>query len=120
MKKERVLLILLFICIAAFFAGCSSKQGLIALDTRPSQATVYLDGRRVGVTPVEFECDLRTPTTLTIEKEGFYPEREVISRQWVNNELNKGNLVRGRFPIQGRMKKAWKVITTIRLDRQEE
>ena len=110
-------------CVAIAFSflastliiGCTSKRGLIELNTRPPGADVYFNQAKLGTTPLEFEYDLRTPATLKIEKEGFYPERESLGEGWVIREYQKGNYMKGRFVIQGQSKKAWRVSTLRRL-----
>lgn len=95
--------------------GCTSKRGLIELNTRPPGADVYFNQTKMGTTPLEFEYDFRAPATLKIEKEGYYPERESLCEGWVIREYQKGNYMEGQFVIQGQSKKAWKVSTLRRL-----
>ena len=117
---RRHIAVILLSCMIALTVGCTSKRGLILLNTRPRGATVYLNETEQGVTPVEFEYDLSKPATLTIEKEGYYPEMESLGKDWVLREYQKGNYTKGRFVISGKEKKAWKVTTTRRLERKEE
>jgi hypothetical protein len=117
MKHTAVILVS---CIIALTVGCTSKRGLILLNTRPEGATVYLNQTEQGVTPVEFEYDLSKPATLTIEKKGYYPEKESLGEGWVIREYYKGNYTENRFMISGKEKKAWKVTTTRMLERNEK
>ena len=115
---KRFLIILSF--IIALTVGCTSKRGLIELDTRPPGATVYLDKTKQGVTPVEFEYDFRISSKLTIEKVGYYPESELLGKRWIVREYQKGNYMEGSFTIQGERKKSWKVSTKRRLQKKEK
>jgi hypothetical protein len=115
--KRHVTFILL--CIISLAMGCTSKRGLIALNTGPQGATVYLNQIKQGVTPLEFEYDFRKPATLKIEKNGYYDTVESISELWVFSEIYKGNYLEGKFIIQDKMKKAWKVKITRILYKKE-
>lgn len=112
--------VIIVFCITALFVGCTSKRGLIELQTRPPGATVYLNQAKQGSTPVEFEYDFRIPATLKIEKEGYYPERESLDERWVVSKFMKGNYSESHFTIQGRSKKAWKVKIIRNLQKNEE
>ena len=107
-------------CVVVMAVGCTSKRGLIELDTRPREATVYLNQTKQGVTPVEFEYDFRAPADLTIKKDGYYPEKESLNEAWVVREYMKGNYMKGHFTIQGERKKAWKVSIIRRLEKKEK
>ena len=115
MKRDATIVFLL--CAIALVMGCTSKRGIIELNTRPPGATVYLNKTKQGVTPVEFEYDFRVPAKLTIEEDGYYPKKELLDEGWVVNEFLKGNYVVGHFTIQGERKKAWKVRTIRKLQR---
>ena len=117
--REKVWIIFL-LGIVAMTVGCTYKRGLIELNTRPPGATVYLNQTMQGVTPVEFEYDFRQPAELKIEKDGYYLERESLDARWVVREHYKGNYREGRFTIQGKRRKAWKVSIMRRLDKLEE
>jgi len=75
---------------------------------------------KVGITPVEFEYDLRESAILTIEKEGYYPEDESLGEGWVIREYYRGNYAEGPFVISGEKKKAWKVTATRKLERVKQ
>jgi len=117
---NRYLTILFSFCALVLTIGCTSKRGLIELQTRPPGATVYLNQAKQGTTPVEFEYDFRLPATLKIEKENYYPEQESLNERWVVDEFMKGNYSEGHFTIQGRSKKAWKVKIIRKLQKNEE
>jgi len=114
---------LLFFSAVVLFMGCTSKRGIIALRTRPAGADVYLNQLKVGVTgnlPLEFEYDFRQPATLNIEKEGYYPESEMLGETWIVREYQKGTYMEGKFIIQGKNRKAWKANILRRLQKKEE
>ncbi len=117
---KRRLTITFLLCGITMAMGCTSKRGLIVLNTRPLGATVYLNQTKQGVTPVEFEYDFRQPAKLKIEKDGYDTEKESLDEAWVVREYQKGNYMEGSFTIQGERKKAWKVSTKRRLHKKEK
>ncbi len=117
---KRRLTITFLLCGITMAMGCTSKRGLIVLNTRPLGATVYLNQTKQGVTPVEFEYDFRQPAKLKIEKDGYDTKKESLDEAWVVREYQKGNYMEGRFIILGESKKAWKVRIIRRLERIED
>jgi len=99
MKKRLGLAFL--VCVPLLALGCTPQVGLVVLDTKPPQATVYLNDTRVGETPVTFKLDLRTPVTLKILKEGYLPKTEVLGVGWVERETRDGHYTEGDYVIQG-------------------
>jgi len=119
MKKGFVLSLCIGVCVVC--AGCgTSNTGLIQLRTLPRDATVYVNNTMRGTTPLTFEYDLEKPANLRIEKEGYYPEEETLSRQWVIKEHQKGNFFKGKYVIHGKQTKSWEVTTTRRLEKVSE
>ena len=116
---KRYATIVFLFCIVVLVLGCTSKRGLIELTTRPPGATAYLNQRKIGMTPIEFEYDLRQPAVLVIEKDSYYLEKESLDARWVVREHYKGNYREGRYTIQGKRKKAWKVSIMRKLDKKE-
>ena len=107
-------------CVIALTVGCTSKRGLIELNTRPPGATVYLNKTKQGVTPLEFEYDSRIPSKLTIEKDGYHTDSESLGKGWIVREFQKGNYIEGSFTIQGERIKAWKVSTVRKLRKEKD
>jgi hypothetical protein len=114
------LLILLLVVLVVLSVGCTSTRGLIDLHSRPREATVFLDGIKQGITPVQFEYDFKTPARLEIIKEGFYVETELLNQAWVIREIRKGNYSEGYYTIGGVSAKTWMVSTYRRLQKKEE
>jgi hypothetical protein len=110
---RRSVIVVVMFCAAILGLGCTPKVGLIALESRPQGAAVYLNQDRVGETPVTFEFNLEKPVTLRLEKDGYFPKTENLNVGWVKSEYQRGNLRRGDYMIQGTMQKGWEV-TTIR------
>ncbi len=117
MKARICLMILLLVFV---MLGCTSKRGIIELHTRPTDAAIYLDDAKLGMSPVKFEYDFSQPATLKIEKPGYYTEVESLSKAWVGREIRKGNYTGGNFEIQGETIKSWKVTTKRLLQKKEE
>ena len=116
---KRSVWIIFLLGVFTISMGCTSKRGLIELTTRPPGATAYLNQRKIGMTPIEFEYDLRQPAVLVIEKDSYYLEKESLDARWVVREHYKGNYREGRYTIQGKRKKAWKVSIMRKLDKKE-
>lgn len=110
---------MLVLFAVALSLGCTSKVGLVALDTRPQGATIYLDDNMVGQTPVQFELNLEIPVTLRIEKDGYYPQTESLNVRWVKSEHYRGNLIKGQQTTEGTSQKTWEVRTARDLIRIE-
>ena len=110
---------MLVLCAVVFSLGCTSKVGLVALDTRPQGANVYLNDIMVGETPVQFELNLESPVTLRIEKEGYYPQTESLNVRWVKSEHYRGNLIKGQQATEGSSQRTWEVRTARDLIRME-
>lgn len=73
MKK----LVALGTCAALFLAipGCgtlfNSGQKSVSMSSQPSQAEVFVDGSRMGETPITLELDNQSKHTVTFKKEGY-------------------------------------------------
>ena len=98
--------------IALVALGCNPKVGIIALDTNPQGAAVYLNGVKTGDTPVKFQFDMEKPVTLKILKEGYKPREEKLTVDWVKSEYHQGNYSKGDYLINGTMQKGFEVNTT--------
>jgi hypothetical protein len=105
--------------VAMLTVGCTSKVGLIALETRPPGATVHLDQNMIGETPLSFEFNMERPATLKIEKTGYYPKTENLTVGWVKSEYQRGNFTEGVYTINGSSQKAWEVRAVRDLIRME-
>ena len=103
MGKRSVVAVSLSILTLAL--GCNPRVGLIALDTNPQGATVYLNDVQLGETPVKFEFNMERPATLRILKEGYQPRSERLSVVWVKTEYRQGNYVSGDFLISGEVQR---------------
>jgi len=102
----------LLLGIVLLTLGCNPKLGIIALDTNPQGAAVYLNGVQAGDTPVKFQFDMDKPVALKILKEGYKPKEEKITVDWVKSEYHQGNYSKGDFLINGVMQKGFQVNTT--------
>lgn len=116
---KRSLWIIFLLGVVTISVGCTSKRGLIELNTRPPGATAYLNQTKIGMTPIEFEYEFKKPAELRIEKDGYYSEKELLDRRWLTRENWNGNLRGGHFTIRGKRKKAWKVTIIRNLYKKE-
>jgi hypothetical protein len=99
-------------CLAPFIAGCNPKLGIVVLDTIPSQATVYVAGKKIGETPVQFELDVTKPVSLRIVKEGYVPVTETLTLGWAQQEHREGHYKKGDYLIRGEMRSGFEIQTT--------
>ncbi len=113
-------LILMLLSLVAMSVGCSSTRGVVDFHSRPHEATVFLDGIKQGITPVQFEFDFKTPVRVEIVKEGYFVETELLNQAWVVREIRKGNYSEGYYMIGGVSTKTWMVSTYRRLQKKEE
>lgn len=65
----------ILISIVALLSGCativSGKTQLVSFHSTPAGATVLLDGRTLGLTPLSVPLERKTNQTLVIRKEGY-------------------------------------------------
>ena len=113
-------MILLIFFLVVLPVGCTSTRGIIDLNTRPSEAVVYVGGVKQGITPVQFEYDFKVPAKLEIIKDGYFNENEMLNQAWVIREIRKGNYTEGHYVVEGADKKSWMVSTFRRMQKKED
>ena len=69
---------------------------------------------------MKFEHDFKIPATLTITKNGYYDEEEILNEAWVIREIRKGNYNEGRYMVGGRRIKSWMIDTLRRLEEKKK
>lgn len=92
--------------------GCNPKVGIVAVNTNPPGATVYLNGVPSGETPMKFELDMEKPVTMRLLKEGYKPVEEKLTVNWVKSGYHQGNYSKGEYQIKGEMQKGFEVNAT--------
>ena len=109
--------ILLIVLLSVVLSGCMLYTGLVYMDTMPDGATLYLNGREEGRTPLTFEFTHDHPIVMTIEKRGYDSIREVMDAYWLVGEYRRGHyaeqhglIIRGKARSRG-----WKVETSRKL-----
>jgi hypothetical protein len=110
MKKNATVLMLLS-CILLLI-GCTSKKGIISLNTIPPGASVFVNGIKQGETPLEFQYDISRPATLMIEKGGYNTLKEDLNKAWVINENYKGTFYKEYIKVGDTSVRVWTVRTT--------
>ncbi len=99
----------IILLVLGLSVACTSKKGRINLRTDPPSAEVYVQGNKIGETPIGFDYDYRTLSNLEILKDGYYPVSEVLSRAWIMNEYRRGNYKEAIVMMDGKNRKAWVV-----------
>ncbi len=78
---------LICIVLAVATTGCGTlfNSGLkpVMLDSDPPGADVYLDGNRVGKTPISVEMEKKHSANLTFKKQGYEEKTAIIQSQLV-------------------------------------
>ena len=125
-KLSKVLTVLL----GLISVGCMSDTGRVYLDTKPQGATVYINDRMIGKTPVDFKLTHDFAVELKIEKDGYYPIYEKLDAALVQIQWGKGNYKEYREKsIQEdyytgeaatRKVRKWKIVTTYELKETNE
>ena len=88
------------------------QTGHRCLGYDPSQATVYVAGKKIGETPVQFELDLTKPVSLRIIKEGYVPAAEFLTLSWAQQEHREGRYKKGDYFVQGQKQSGFEIHTT--------
>lgn len=93
--KGRLLKLMCIISAVGFFAqvvGCASlfknKYANLSIDTDPQEADIYIDGNRMGKTPLPIKLTHKKPLTVTLKKEGYEDKTYII-----NNHVGVGWIV---------------------------
>ena len=94
--------ILILVLVSLFTMGCAtlfkSKTVAINIDSDPQGAEIYINGNRVGKTPMPFNTSHKQPITLTFKKEGYSDKTYII-----NNSVGAGwvilDCVGGFIPV---------------------
>ncbi len=87
-------------------ANLQATSASISVDSNPEGATVYLNGKNKGITPVKIEDLDAGDYTLTVEKDGFAPYTEKIT-------VSKGETVVRNITLK-------KAITELSIDSEPE
>ncbi len=107
------------IVMGGLLAACNPQVGYVYLDTIPTQATVYMNEKAIGETPVRFEFDMSIPVTIKLLKEGYRPRTEELNVNWVKSEYRNGRYGKADIIINGSVQKGFQVHTTRELIRAE-
>lgn len=85
------------VLFAVLLTGCATLSGAgkkdVTISSDPAGAEVYLNGERIGLTPVEHTVNPRDVPTLTIRKEGY--KSASYSFKTVHNKKVRGNVALG-------------------------
>ena len=100
MKKQFILFITLFISICLLSSCASILSGTkqkVAVDTQPTGARVFVDGKdQQVITPATIKVPRKKQVTYTFQKQGF--EDGKVSEQGSFNPTVLGNIILGGIP----------------------
>ncbi len=77
MRKNLVLL------LCFLLTGCAtlfkSKTAVVNFDSEPQGVDVYINGNRMGTTPLPLKLSHKEPVTVTFKKEGYQDKTYIIN-----------------------------------------
>lgn len=96
---KRALLSIVLLAVGAFTQGCATivTKGVtkLSFDSSPSGATVTIDGREVGRTPLAVNVSKKATGTVRFSKEGYKPAITQLDKGF--NVFFLGNFICGGF-----------------------
>lgn len=94
MKKIFVLIL----CLSFILSGCATifkqKERTVPFDSDPQGAEIYINGNRMGKTPMPIRLSNLKPVTITFKKQGFEDKTYII-----NTEVGAGWLILDLFGL---------------------
>jgi len=82
-KMPRVLTVLVCCVLAVSLIGCATlfkqKNRTVSFDSDPKGADVYINGNRMGKTPMPLMLSNLKPVTVTFKKEGYEDKTYIIN-----------------------------------------
>ena len=87
--KQQIFYLLYLLVIVMITASCAtvfggSKNKLVVHEGNPPEAEVYLDGQKIGVTPVDVKISkylLQEGSVVEIRKKGYHTDTVIIGRK---------------------------------------
>ena len=80
---KRIICLLLSIVVIVSVTGCATlfkqKSRTVNFDSDPQGATVYINGNRMGKTPMPLNLSNKQAVTVTFKKEGYEDKTYVIN-----------------------------------------
>ena len=72
--SKRIVYMLLILIVIISVSGCATlfkqKSRTVSFDSDPQRATVYINGNRMGKTPMPLNLSNKKSVTVTFKKEG--------------------------------------------------
>jgi len=83
---KKVLLIVLVLTMLFVVSGCAtvlkgSKQS-VSIDSNPAGAEVFVDGSRVGTTPVAVDLKKNKHSSIKVIKDGYEPQQQPLQKEY--------------------------------------
>lgn len=84
-KIPKAVMILLCCVLTVSLIGCASifkqKNRTVDFDSNPQGADVYINGNRMGTTPMPLNLSNLKPVTVTFKKEGYTDKTYIINTE---------------------------------------
>ena len=81
--SRRAIGLVLIVCLVVSATGCAtlfkSKTAVLQLNSDPEGADVYLNGNRIGRTPLPFKVSHTKPVTISFRKQGYEDKTYIIN-----------------------------------------
>ena len=81
--SKRIVCLLLTIVVLVSVTGCATlfeqKSRTVSFDSDPQGATVYINGNRMGKTPMPLNLSNKKSVTVTFKKEGYEDKTYIIN-----------------------------------------
>ena len=73
--------------LALCLVGCTAYQN-VAIESDPPGAEIFLDGKPVGLTPLDLRVSRNLDHTVYLKKEGHRPELVVLEKHEANDGID--------------------------------
>ncbi len=81
--KRKLISILVLINVITILSGCATlfknKTAKLEINSDPQKATIYINGNRMGETPLPINWSHKTPVTITFKKDGYEDKTYIIN-----------------------------------------
>ena len=84
--SKTIIRVSILTALMIFFTGCSTiikgTSQTINIESSPSGATVFLDGERVGITPINLSLKKGKYKSIRIQKDGYHTVTRQLDKEY--------------------------------------